>query len=172
VRGTTNELESRPAMAMWKRSRMKRLTAAGVTVAAVMCTMIGLAAGHVKKWPASTTAQIASLDVSHVVLSGKISSPKAKCEKRRSVEIVSGDGSDTLDIVYSKAGGSWSSEFLTPNPGPVRVEVGKEFFPFKPGHRHSCKKAATTVTIPTPPGGGARVPRSISSAISSFAVTK
>ena len=130
-----------------KRS-VSRLLLAALTVAAVTAALIGVAAAHTKKWPTSTTAQ---LGAANTEVSGKISSPKAKCEKGRSVELVSADGSDTLDLVYSKAGGAWTAEIHSPEPGQVRVEVWKEFFPFKPGHRHICKKAATTVTIPAEP---------------------
>lgn len=130
---------------------MKRLALALLTAVVAMAVAIEIAAAHTKKWPTSVAAQIANSDVSHVQLSGTVSSPKQRCRKNRTVEIVSGDGSDTLDVVYTKPGGSWSAEFLSPGPGPVRVEVGKENFPYKPGHRHVCKKTAETVTIPAPP---------------------
>ena len=126
---------------------MSRLLLAALTVAAVTAALIGVATAHTKKWPTSTTAQLGAIGF-RTEVSGKISSPKAKCEKGRSVELLSADGSDTLDIVYAKASGAWTAEISQPEPGQVRVEVWKEFFPFKPGHRHICKKAVTTVTIP------------------------
>ena len=125
------------------------LLTAGATVVA-LAGMAAIAPAHIKSYAthfASLTAEQGSHST-RVLISGQVTSPRARCVKRREVlagffnpssGLTSGVRSTTTD-----ANGNFSVE-ISRRGHDYKVQVEKKRLPSRPGHRHRCKRVTKDI---------------------------
>ena len=102
----------------------------------------GAAWAHETTFPTRVTARYRP-----EVFSGKVSSPRAACERRRFVQVVS-PGGHVWAIDTTDRRGRWRAKSADDPPSAeYTVIVGERQLSSSQGHRHICSDASTSVQV-------------------------